>query len=1208
MYLIGEQNRRFVSGILGKYGKPVESVLPGPELVFLQQSGEGEEQSSENVLVEISLLLQQLYRQENPIWIGSTKILLENISRHLSYYRQAAGVMIPAERLPGKVPESKKPQEISGSSKISGAKEIRVTSSRVESLMKETQRLQLLLQRTHKDVPREHTGRESEVSRFPAEKNLYSHDVERITFKATERSVITRQGAMDRTVVSQNIAKAENVTGFSNVVVPGTNRKAPQTLVSNVWTMAFPKLSFDGTLGIPHDFQKVRSREVLRLIPGAANHLSGSPGLSVQSVGSGIISKLAVHKLFEQQRFENVSEHFEESILEHRETVAQTQVFESKTMLHQLRETLAKGVHSYFTVLRGAAPWERTVQQSQQVRLLTQWLKREVYQPQGSLAAVQLPVTSSTAGLPATPMMLAASSFVGEPVWKEKISAKRGVIPEWGVLVSPSEQNPRPESGGAFSRSQGMTVFHHNTMVSMDSFHRPEGKEISSVRSAFGELTQMKERSMPTAFRSGGDPSVSRRNEGFPASRLQPNAQLSSSRSQSLRQGQLRGKMDPENLGTPGNVQGGSKIALPAPSVESRAAQQETLLTQRKAGTGSQISNDGPGTQKFPSPVNDRAQPVKDGQIAGRVTTPHGQGKVVEQHADPRQAPKTVVNNVSEMTLQREAVDQPKRDTVVPVVKAENATKPGKSQQTTRLGKSPFPLRQTMQNPRPPVKSSHSFVWRPGLAEEAARILRESGVVMETPQEMSQKATMEQPPTAEYSAPELVSKMEKMPSHGQSLGEREQLSHGSVPSAPLTFSNGGEQVPQSGTGIILNGTSQTEGQLSRETRAAQSAQLTFSNGGKQASQTVTGAVSNGTSRTEGQPPRENRTVQPVQLTFSNEGKPVSQAVTGTVPNGMSQTEGRLSHRVGAVQPTQSTLPEVGENNASFDGVVTGTTPRLEKAFPSVAAHQVSPGAVTASVNKSLTAAPQVLTGRTPSHSVDRVTAANVFQKENGVNHFAIEKNNVGNVPFWKPGEQTAGTSSEMVSLRTYFRAETERHFSNVPQVVRWGQQAMVRAASFRPSINAGEQMAGARPEISSQRSSRGSLVPGKLRETGSSLEGAPKVGQNSLPHRTETALVNRQQLSPVRERQPQAPPKEAQMEFRVLEKKQREQSGNLERQSKTLRTIQQQLQEQGEKIRQLADNLPQNGGQQLPSTQQMVSQVMREIQRQLHFERQRRGG
>lgn len=80
------------------------------------------------------------------------------------------------------------------------------------------------------------------------------------------------------------------------------------------------------------------------------------------------------------------------------------------------------------------------------------------------------------------------------------------------------------------------------------------------------------------------------------------------------------------------------------------------------------------------------------------------------------------------------------------------------------------------------------------------------------------------------------------------------------------------------------------------------------------------------------------------------------------------------------------------------------------------------------------------------------------------------------------------------------------------------------------------------------------------------------------------------------------------MEFRVLEKKQREQSGNLERQSRTLRSIQQQLQQQGEQIRQLASSVPQNGGQQLPNTQQMVSQVMREIQRQLHFERQRRGG
>ena len=165
MSLIGEQNRRFVTGIIEKYGQPVESALPGPELVLLQQDGEEGEQGTGDVLVEISLLLQQLHREENPVWIGSTNILLENISRHLSYYQQAAQRMVSATRI---LRDSKVSPPLQGSSESSKPSEPKQSSSnslRVESLLRETQRLQLLIQRERELRHRQSVERTTVFSR-----------------------------------------------------------------------------------------------------------------------------------------------------------------------------------------------------------------------------------------------------------------------------------------------------------------------------------------------------------------------------------------------------------------------------------------------------------------------------------------------------------------------------------------------------------------------------------------------------------------------------------------------------------------------------------------------------------------------------------------------------------------------------------------------------------------------------------------------------------------------------------------------------------------------------------------------------------------------------------------------------------------------------------------------------------------------------------
>ena len=126
--------------------------------------------------------------------------------------------------------------------------------------------------------------------------------------------------------------------------------------------------------------------------------------------------------------------------------------------------------------------------------------------------------------------------------------------------------------------------------------------------------------------------------------------------------------------------------------------------------------------------------------------------------------------------------------------------------------------------------------------------------------------------------------------------------------------------------------------------------------------------------------------------------------------------------------------------------------------------------------------------------------------------------------------------------------------------------------------------------------------PGQARGALPPLQKAGRSGAAQEP----PALVNRQQAaSPETRRLPER--EEPKIEFRTLQKKQREQSGSLERQDRALRNIAQQLSQQGEQLRQLAGRV-QNGGPKLPSVRQMTDEIMREMQRQLRVERQRRGG
>ncbi len=82
------QNSLFALGIIEKYTNVSPSLVESPSLVFLQSQPAEEEQGVfANVLMEFSVLLQQLSTDRENVWIGNPRIFLENIFQNLSYYQ-----------------------------------------------------------------------------------------------------------------------------------------------------------------------------------------------------------------------------------------------------------------------------------------------------------------------------------------------------------------------------------------------------------------------------------------------------------------------------------------------------------------------------------------------------------------------------------------------------------------------------------------------------------------------------------------------------------------------------------------------------------------------------------------------------------------------------------------------------------------------------------------------------------------------------------------------------------------------------------------------------------------------------------------------------------------------------------------------------------------------------------------------------------------
>ncbi len=88
MNTIGLKNSLFTSAILDKYTKFDSYQLEDPQMVLLQQEQEQTESGIfANVLLNFSVLLQRISKEESKIWIGNPRIFLENISRNVSYYQ-----------------------------------------------------------------------------------------------------------------------------------------------------------------------------------------------------------------------------------------------------------------------------------------------------------------------------------------------------------------------------------------------------------------------------------------------------------------------------------------------------------------------------------------------------------------------------------------------------------------------------------------------------------------------------------------------------------------------------------------------------------------------------------------------------------------------------------------------------------------------------------------------------------------------------------------------------------------------------------------------------------------------------------------------------------------------------------------------------------------------------------------------------------------
>lgn len=1273
MSLIGEQNRRFVTGIIEKYGQPVESALPGPELVLLQQDGEEGEQGTGDVLVEISLLLQQLHREENPVWIGSTNILLENISRHLSYYQQAAQRMVSATRI---LRDSKVSPPLQGSSESSKPSEPKQSSSkslRVESLLRETQRLQLLIQRERELHHRQSVERSTVFSRLSPREAFPMQEGKGASSRNPQFPLAGLPQPTGSLTALQKKADEEKPGGLSKLTASQAKGSLLKRAVPRVWNMEFPRLSLEGVLAAPSMLRPVKSREPLRLVPGAARFLRGSstPVIrsEIRSEGEGVSGETAAPKLAREWQ-PKASPIPGETALVHREFGSLEQPFERGEEFRQLSETLARGVHSYFTGLRSPAPWERTVQQSQQLRLFTQWLQQEVRQTTKAsepgiptLTTRQLRTVSPAAGFSPTPapspMVLAASVASGVPVWKQGGAVKGRSLSEASTLAH-TGQRAVLDVGGERSLAKNKSTFQQSAAPGENSFSQQGGQEISSVRMVPGAASQM---GTPLAVENGSATLPIGRSPLTTGQRadaarvgmtVQQGTGLVPGQRELLRPGQVESPMGSSGMSGASRrtaptasspVSGGNPRSAPlgaSQSVRERSSQPSLSqpVSQLKTPATSSLVGRQP-VQSQLSPVTPPA-PVSGPRAAG-------QSPVV-----PSQAVTVFRNNAGETISQGKPGSSVKGAKAVPTPQGETAGKAGKpSRSEGKLGRTPFPAHQTMKRSQPPVKKSSVFSWRSDLAGEAMRIFRESVTTDKTPQKTdsiqpvgANSSSQEQPRTAVENAshpgvtgieppssrgvqpPELtLSKAgETVPQVSASsfsptlAREESQPSRGGVQPPELTLSKAGETVPQVGASSFTPTLPWTEVQPSRGD--VQPPELTLSKTGETVPQVSASTFSPTLPRTESQSPQSR--MEPPELTLSKAtGETVSQLNANAASHTLSRAEAQPvwdGSQSSQLQP-RGEQPVVSSNTGGGP-----TIPRLGKAFPGLVGSRQAPSNVGASpVRNSLSKTPQVSGKQTAAPSATMVPLERGLSGSSGgqsapegVQEIAGNSLAISQIPL-------AGQGAGPVSLENLSREGGTRSLHSPSQAASWGERTAARAASFQPLTNGvrpgarfqqgnpSRQLVG-NPAVSG---SEGRLVPattvplvsGRPGEQAVPVNGSLTAAENGLAiHRGETPLVNRQQPAPVREEPRRAPKEEVQMEFRVLEKKQREQSGNLERQSRTLRSIQQQLQQQEEQIRQLASSVPQNGGQQLPNTQQMVSQVMREIQRQLHFERQRRGG
>lgn len=1303
MSLIGEQNRRFVTGIIEKYGQPVESALPGPELVLLQQDGEEGEQGTGDVLVEISLLLQQLHREENPIWIGSTNILLENISRHLSYYQQAAQRMVSATRILRDSKASPPLQGSSESSKPSEPKQSSSSSLRVESLLRETQRLQLLIQRERELRHRQSVERTTVYSRLSPREPFPMQEGEGVSSRNHQSPPASFPQPTGSLTALQKKADEDKPGGLSKLAASQAKGSLSYRAVSRVWNMEFPRLSLEGVLAAPSMLRPVKSREPLCLVPGAARFLRASSTPVIRSEGEGVSGETAAPKLAREWQ-PKASPVPGETALVHRESGS----FERGEEFRQLSETLARGVHSYFTGLRSPAPWERTVQQSQQLRLFTQWLQQEVRQTAKAsesgvptLTTRQLRVVSPAAGIslaPApAPMVLAASVASGVPVWKQGGTVKGRSLSEASTLAH-TGQRAVLDVGGERSLAKNKSTFQQSAAPGENSFSQQGGQEISSVRIVPGAASQM---GTPLAVENGSATlSIGRSplttGQRADAARVgmtvQQGTGLVPGQRELLCPGQVESPMGSSGMSgaiqrtaptASSPVSGGSPRPAPLGASQSgrERSSQPSLsqpVSQLKTPATSSLVGRQP-VQSQPSPVTPPA-PVSDQRAAG------------ESPVVPSQAVTVFRNNAGETISQGKFGSSVKGAETVPTPQGATTGKAGKTSRSGgRLGRTPFPARQTMKRSQPPVKNPPLFSWRPDLAGEAMRIFRESVTTDKTPQ----KTDSIQPVGANSSSQEQPRTAVENASHPGVTGI-EPLSSRGVQPPELILPKAGETVPQVSASTSSLTLPRTEVQPSRS--GVQLPELTLPKAGESVARVDTGSTTPTLPRKEVQPSRGD--VHPPELTLSKTGETVPQVGANSSSPTLARKESQPSR--GGVHPPELTLPKAGEtvpqvsastfsptlprtesqslqsrmeppeltlskatgemvsqvnaNAASHilaraeaqpvrggsqssqlqprgeQPAVSSNTgggpmiPRLGRAFPGlVGSRQALSSVGTSPVRNSLSKTVQFSGKQTATPSATTVPLDHGPSGSSGGQSTPEGiREAAGNAPVTSQFP-IAGQNAGPVSLENLSREGGTRSLHSPSQAASWGERTAARAASFQPLTN------GVRPGARFQQGSPSRQLVGNPVASGSEGRVGPvttvplvsgRPGEQAVPvngslttagnglaiHRGETPLVNRQQPAPVREEPRRAPKEEVQMEFRVLEKKQREQSGNLERQSRTLRSIQQQLQQQEEQIRQLASSVPQNGGQQLPNTQQMVSQVMREIQRQLHFERQRRGG